>query len=40
MEEKKFVQFKKQELAIREYVKNSLRKGQVSDVRIEYTPVG
>jgi len=40
MEEKKFVQFKKQELAIREYVKQSLRKGQVSEVRIEYTPVG
>jgi small subunit ribosomal protein S3 len=40
MEEKKFVIFKKEELAVREYVKNSLGKGRISDVSIEYTPVG
>ncbi len=40
MEEKKFVVFKKEELGIREYIKNSLGKGKISDVYIEYTPVG
>jgi len=40
MEEKKFVQFKKEEFAVKEYVKNSLGKGRISSVRIEYTPVG
>ncbi|MDP4039620.1 MAG: 30S ribosomal protein S3 [Candidatus Pacearchaeota archaeon] len=40
MEEKKFVQFKKEELGIKEYVKKSLGKGRISDVSIEYTPVG
>jgi small subunit ribosomal protein S3 len=40
MEERKFVQFKKEEFAIKEYVKNSLGKGRISSVRIEYTPVG
>ena len=40
MEEKKFVKFKQDELGIKEYVKNSLGKGRVSDVTIEYTPVG
>jgi len=40
MEERKFVQIKKEEFAIKEYVKNSLGKGKISSVKIEYTPVG
>lgn len=40
MEEKKFVNFKKDELRVREYIKNSLGKGRISAVVIEYTPVG
>jgi len=40
MEERKVVQFKKDEFAIREYIKKSLGKGKVSKVRIEYTPIG
>ncbi|MCU0641960.1 MAG: 30S ribosomal protein S3 [archaeon] len=40
MEEKKFVNFKKEELGVREYIKNALGKGRISDVFIEYTPVG
>lgn len=40
MEEKKFVQFKKDELSIKEFVKKSVGKGKVSDINIEYTPIG
>src|SRR3989344_7253471 len=40
MEEKKFVSFKKAELEVREYIKNSLGKGRISLVSIEYTAVG
>jgi small subunit ribosomal protein S3 len=40
MEEKKFVTFKKDELKVREYIKNALGKGRISAVNIEYTPVG
>ena len=40
MEEKKFVAFKKEELAIKEYIKKVFGKGRISDVSIEYTPVG
>ncbi len=40
MEEKNVVKFKKEEFAIREYVRESLGKGKMSRVRIEYTPVG
>lgn len=40
MEEKNVVKFKKEEFAIREYVRGSLGKGKVSRVKIEYTPVG
>jgi len=40
MEEKKFVKLKKNEFAVREFVKNSLGKGSISNVRIDYTPVG
>jgi len=40
MEEKKFVQFKKDELEVREFVKMNLGKGKISNVKIEYTPIG
>ena len=40
MEEKIAVKFKKDEFAIREYVKSYLGKGRISDIKIEYTPVG
>ena len=40
MEEKKFVQLKKDELNVKEYVKRNLGKGRISSVNIEYTPVG
>jgi small subunit ribosomal protein S3 len=40
MEERKTVQFKKEEFDIREHIKKELGKGKISKVRIEYTPVG
>ena len=40
MEERKTVNFKKEEFALKMYVKNFLGKGKVSRVIIEYTPVG
>ncbi len=40
MEERKTVQFKKEEFKMREHIKKSLGKGKISRVRIEYTPVG
>ncbi len=40
MEEKRFVAFKKEELGVKEYIKNELGKGRISNVIIEYTPVG
>lgn len=40
MEEKKFVAFKKEEFGVKEYIKESLGKGKISNVSIEYTPVG
>ncbi|MAE49881.1 30S ribosomal protein S3 [Candidatus Pacearchaeota archaeon] len=40
MEEKKFVTFKKEELGVKEYIKRALGKGRISEVAIEYTPVG
>lgn len=40
MDEKKFVKLKGEELEVREYVKNSIGKGRISEVTIEYTPVG
>jgi small subunit ribosomal protein S3 len=40
MDEKKFVAFKKKEYAMKKYVWNSLGKGKVSSIRVEYTPVG
>ena len=40
MEERNVIKFKKEEFAVREYIKNSLGKGKISKVKIEYTPVG
>lgn len=40
MEERKIVKLKKDEFALKEYVKKSLGMGKVSKVKIEYTPVG
>ena len=40
MEERKFVELKKNEYKIKEYVKKYLGKGKISSVKIEYTPVG
>lgn len=40
MEERKFVKVQKDEFAIREFVKNLFGKGKVSNIKIEYTPVG
>ncbi len=40
MEEKKFVNFKKEELEVKDYIKRELGKGRISNVSIEYTPVG
>lgn len=40
MEEKKTVQFKKNEFSVKEFVKNYLGKGKMSSIKIEYTPVG
>lgn len=40
MDEKKFVQFKKREYAMKKYVWNSLGKGKVSAIKVEYTPIG
>ena len=40
MEEKNVVKFKKDEFAIKEYIKTELGKGKVSKVRTEYTPIG
>ncbi len=40
MDEKKFVDFKKREYAIKKYIWNNLGKGKVSAIRVEYTPVG
>ncbi len=40
MEERKFVEFKKDEREMREFVKRNLGKGRISDVIVEYTPVG
>ncbi|GBE20461.1 30S ribosomal protein S3 [archaeon BMS3Abin17] len=40
MEERNIVKFKKDEFTIKKYIKDSLGKGKVSQVRIEYTPIG
>lgn len=40
MEERKLVKLKKEEFAVKEYVRHELGKGKVSRIKIEYTPVG
>jgi len=40
MEKRKFIQLKKEEYAIKEYIKRDLGKGKISKLDIEYTPVG
>ncbi len=40
MEEKNIVKFKKEEFAVKEYIKEKLGRGKISKVRIEYTPIG
>ena len=40
MEEKKFVEVRKGEYNIKQFVKRMFGKGKISKVRIEYTPVG
>ena len=40
MEERKFVRFKKDELAMKKYIWRSLGKGKVSSIQVEYTPIG
>lgn len=40
MEEKNVVKFKKNEFAIKEYIKEEIGKGKISRVRTEYTPIG
>jgi small subunit ribosomal protein S3 len=40
MEEKKFVNVRKEEHAIKAFVKKEFGKGKISTVKIEYTPVG
>jgi small subunit ribosomal protein S3 len=40
MDEKKFVDFKKREYAIKKYIWNNLGKGKVSSIKVEYTPIG
>ena len=40
MEERKFVNLKKEEYNMKEYIKNELGKGKISSIKVEYTPVG
>jgi len=40
MEEKKFVNVRKEEFAIKQFVRRTFGKGKISSVKIEYTPVG
>jgi small subunit ribosomal protein S3 len=40
MIEKKFIEMKKNEYSIKEYIKNELGKGKISSVKIERTPIG
>ncbi len=40
MDERKTVKFKKDEFAVKEFIKKFAGKGKLSKVRIEYTPVG
>jgi small subunit ribosomal protein S3 len=40
MEERRFIQVRKEEFNIKEFVKKEFGKGKISTVKIEYTPVG
>jgi len=40
MEERKFINLKKEEFGIKEYIKRDLGRGKISRLDIEYTPVG
>ncbi len=40
MDEKKFVQLKKDEYGVKEFIKTQLGKGKMSSINIEYTPLG
>ena len=40
MEEKNAIKLKKDEFAVREFIKKSLGKGRMSRITIEYTPIG
>lgn len=40
MEERKFVELRKSELGVKEFIKKEFGKGRVSNVKIDYTPVG
>lgn len=40
MEERRFVNVRKEEFGIRQFIKNEFGKGKISSVKIEYTPVG
>jgi small subunit ribosomal protein S3 len=40
MIERKFIELKKNEFAIKEFVKSELGKGKISSIRIERTPIG
>lgn len=40
MEERKFVNLRKGELGVKQFIKNEFGKGRISNVKIDYTPVG
>jgi len=40
MEEKRFVNVRKEEFNVKQFIKRTFGKGKISSVRIEYTPVG
>lgn len=40
MEERKFINLRKGELGVKEFIKTEFGKGRISNVKIDYTPVG
>lgn len=40
MEERKFIELRKGELGVKEFIKKDFGKGKISNVKIDYTPVG
>jgi small subunit ribosomal protein S3 len=40
MEERKFVNLRKEEFGVKEFIKKEFGKGKISGVKVEYTPVG